>query len=132
VALTLTLIVMLNTSWLVTVLAVIVLPIFPDTARQGSPLLAALRREAADHNSAMSTQMTERFSAPGATLVKLFGRPDEEAEEFRVRAAVFETSGPDRDAAVRLLCTGLVSILALSALVCRLGGFLASGPAEYR
>ena len=46
-----------------------------------------LEREAAEHNAAMTSQMTERFSAPGATLVKLFGRPDEEAEEFGARAA---------------------------------------------
>ena len=44
--------------------------------------LAHLEREAADHNSAMTTQMTERFSAPGATLVKLFGRPAREEAEF--------------------------------------------------
>ncbi len=37
--------------------------------------------------------MTERFSAPGATLVKLFGRPDEEAEEFGRRAARVSTIG---------------------------------------
>jgi len=29
---------------------------------------------------------TERFSAPGATLVKLFGNPDTESREFEVRA----------------------------------------------
>lgn len=51
-----------------------------------SSRLAALTREAADHNSAMTTQMTERFSAPGATLVKLFGRPSDEAAEFERRA----------------------------------------------
>jgi ATP-binding cassette subfamily B protein len=31
--------------------------------------------------------MTERFSAPGATLVKLFGRPSDETREFVARAA---------------------------------------------
>ena len=70
VALILTLIVMLSMSWLVTVLAVIMLPIFLIPARRMGSRLAALRREAADHNSAMSTQRTERFSAPGATLGK--------------------------------------------------------------
>src|SRR3712207_7296084 len=43
--------------------------------------LARLEREAANHNATMSTQMTERFSAPGATLVKLFGRPAHERSE---------------------------------------------------
>ncbi|WP_280209310.1 hypothetical protein, partial [Nocardia cyriacigeorgica] len=44
-------------------------------ARRMGDRLADIQREAAGLNSAMSTQMTERFSAPGATLVKLFGRP---------------------------------------------------------
>ena len=35
----------------------------------------------------MGNQMTERFSAPGATLVKLFGRPADETGEFVARAA---------------------------------------------
>ena len=48
--------------------------------------LARLEREAANLNSAMSTQMTERFSAPGATLVKLFGRPARESAEFAASA----------------------------------------------
>ena len=103
VALALTLVVMLSTSWLVTVLAVILLPIFLIPARRMGSRLAALRREAADHNAAMGTQMTERFSAPGATLVKLFGRPDEESEEFaaprRPRPRHRRAHG---DAAVRL------------------------------
>ncbi|MCJ1698408.1 ABC transporter ATP-binding protein/permease [Rathayibacter festucae] len=128
VALVLTLIVMLSTSWLVTVLAVIMLPIFLIPARRMGSRLAALRREAADHNSAMSTQMTERFSAPGATLVKLFGRPDEEAEEFRVRAARVRDIGV-RTAMLQLVfvtALTLVSALAL-ALVYGLGGVLALG-----
>jgi len=90
--------------------------------------LAALRREAADHNAAMSTQMTERFSAPGATLVKLFGRPDEEAEEFRVRAARVRDIGV-RSALLQFVfvtALTLVSALAL-ALVYGVGGSLALG-----
>ena len=134
VALVLTLIVMLSTSWLVTVLAVIMLPIFLVPARRMGSRLAALRREAADHNSAMSTQMTERFSAPGATLVKLFGRPDEEAEEFRVRAARVRDIGV-RTAMLQFVfftALTLVSALAL-ALVYGLGGFLAlAGQLEHR
>ena len=95
IALALTLVVMLGLSWQVTVLALVLLPIFvhpgpPDRAPAGR-----LRREAADHNAAMGTQMTERFSAPGATLVKLFGRPDDEAAEFAARA------GRVRDIGVR-------------------------------
>src|SRR5690606_21201470 len=77
-------------------------------------------------NATMSTQMTERFSAPGATLVKLFGRPARESAEFAARA------GRVRDIGVRTAMTQsafvtaltLVSSLAL-ALVYGLGGFYA-------
>ncbi|MDF9278511.1 ABC transporter ATP-binding protein [Arthrobacter sp. EH-1B-1] len=130
VALILTLIVMLSTSVLVTVLAVIMLPIFLLPARRMGSRLASLRREAADYNSTMSTQMTERFSAPGATLVKLFGRPDEESEEFRVRAARVRDIGV-RTAMLQFVFFSalmLVSALAL-ALVYGLGGSLALGGA---
>ncbi|OFI39182.1 ABC transporter [Arthrobacter sp. SW1] len=126
VALALTLAVMLNTSWLVTVLAMVLLPVFLIPARRMGSKLADLRREAASHNAAMGTQMTERFSAPGATLVKLFGRPDDESAEFALRA------GRVRDIGVRtamlqftfITALTLVSALAL-ALVYGLGGWLA-------
>jgi len=126
VALVLTLSVMLSTSWLVTVLAVVMLPIFLVPARRMGSRLAALRREAADHNSAMSTQMTERFSAPGATLVKLFGRPDEESAEFRVRAARVRDIGVRTALLQFVFVTALTLVSALAlALVYGLGGALA-------
>jgi ATP-binding cassette subfamily C protein len=117
---------MLGTSWQVTVLAMLLLPVFLIPARRMGSKLADLRREAAEHNAAMGTQMTERFSAPGATLVKLFGRPDEESREFAVRA------GRVRDIGVRtamlqftfVTALTLVSALAL-ALVYGLGGWFA-------
>ncbi|MEQ3552054.1 ABC transporter ATP-binding protein [Pseudonocardia nematodicida] len=86
VTLLLTLGVMLALSWQVTLLAAVLLPAFLIPARLMGRRLAALEREAADHNAAMSTRMTERFSAPGATLIKLFGRPSQESAEFADRA----------------------------------------------
>ena len=62
VALVLTLIVMLNTSWQVTILAMLLLPVFLIPARRMGGKLAALRREAANHNASMGTQMTDRKS----------------------------------------------------------------------
>ncbi|WP_278256069.1 ABC transporter transmembrane domain-containing protein [Nocardioides convexus] len=70
VTLTLTLVVMLGISWQVTLLALVLLPVFVVPARRMGRRLAGIQREAADHNAAMGNQMTERFSAPGATLVK--------------------------------------------------------------
>ncbi|MBP3045068.1 ABC transporter ATP-binding protein/permease [Arthrobacter jiangjiafuii] len=126
VALVLTLIVMLNTSWLVTVLAMLLLPVFLIPARRMGGKLAALRREAANHNASMGTQMTERFSAPGATLVKLFGRPEQESGEFAVRAARVRDIGVKMAMMQAVFVTALTLVSALAlALVYGLGGYLA-------
>ena len=83
IALVLTAAVMLSLSWQITVLALVLLPIFVIPARRVGAKVGALEREATEHNAAMTSQMTERFSAPGATLVKLFGRPADEARRVR-------------------------------------------------
>ena len=83
VTLVLTLIVMIGISWQITLLSLLLLPVFVLPARRMGTKLARLEREAANLNSSMSTQMTERFSAPGATLVKLFGRPAQESDGVR-------------------------------------------------
>lgn len=126
VSLALTVGVMVAISWQVTVLSVLLLPIFLVPARLIAGRLARLQFEAADLNAAMSTRMTERFSAGGATLVKLFGSPKRESEEFAERA------GRVRDIGVRtamlqvtfLAALTLVSALAL-ALVYGVGGLQA-------
>jgi ATP-binding cassette subfamily B protein len=126
VTLTLTLVVMMGLSWQVTVLALVLLPVFVIPARRIGRRLAQLQREAAAHDAAMGTQMTERFSAPGATLIKLFGRPNDETREFVARAARVRDIGV-RTAMVQWIFVSaltLVSALAL-ALVYGLGGYLA-------
>ncbi|NUS62377.1 MAG: ABC transporter ATP-binding protein [Saccharothrix sp.] len=126
VTLALTLAVMISLSWQITLLALVLLPVFVVPARRMGTRLARLEREAANHNATMSTQMTERFSAPGATLVKLFGRPAHESEEFATRARRVRDIGV-RTAMVQtvfLTALTLVSALAL-AVVYGLGGFYA-------
>jgi ABC-type multidrug transport system fused ATPase/permease subunit len=126
VMLALTFAVMVGISWKITLFALLLLPVFVLPARRMGGRLARLEREAADHNSAMSTRMTERFSAPGATLVKLYGRPAEESAEFAARARRVRDFGV-RTAMVQwvfVTALTLVSALAL-ALVYGLGGFYA-------
>ncbi len=126
IQLALTLVVMLTLSWQVTVLALVLLPIFVLPARRMGVRLADLRREASTHNAAMTTQMTERFSAPGATLVKLFGRPEAEAAEFGYRATRVRDIGVRSAMATRVFLTALTLVSALAqALVYGLGGWLA-------
>ncbi len=126
IGLVLTLAVMVGLSWQITLLALVLLPVFVVPARRMGSRLANLEREGADHNAAMTTQMTERFSAPGATLVKLFGRPAREEAEFGARAQRVAEIGVRSAMAewVFLTALGLVSALAL-ALVYGLGGYMA-------
>ncbi|MEU8892738.1 ABC transporter ATP-binding protein [Streptomyces sp. NPDC048442] len=126
VTLLLTLAVMLSISWQITLLALVLLPVFVVPARRMGSRMARLQREAAGHNATMGTQMTERFSAPGATLIKLFGRPSDESREFAARARRVRDIGV-RTAMVQstfITALTLVSALAL-ALVYGLGGFYA-------
>lgn len=126
VGLVLTLVVMLGISWQITVLSLVLLPIFVLPARRTGRRLAALEREAAEHNAAMNTQMTERFSAPGATLVKLYGRPDAESAEFAARARRVRDIGVRTAMAQWVFLTALVSVSGVAiALVYGLGGFYA-------
>ncbi len=126
IALALTLAVMLGLSWQVTVLALLLLPVFVLPARRMGNRLAAMEREAAGHNSAMTSQMTERFSAPGATLVKLYGRPAEEAAEFGQRATRVRDIGVHTAVVQWVFITALTLVSALAlALVYGLGGYFA-------
>ncbi|WP_345668126.1 ABC transporter ATP-binding protein [Streptomyces similanensis] len=126
VTLLLTLAVMLTLSWQITLLALALLPVFVLPARRMGARMARMQREAATLNAAMGTRMTERFSAPGATLVKLFGRPEEESAQFAARAGRVRDIGVRTATAQSVFLTALtlVSSLAL-ALVYGLGGFLA-------
>ncbi|WP_306357275.1 MULTISPECIES: ABC transporter ATP-binding protein [unclassified Nocardia] len=126
VTLALTLAVMLRLSWQITLLALLLLPVFVLPARAMGRRLAGIQREAAGLNAAMSTQMTERFSAPGATLVKLFGRPTQESSEFALRAGRVRDIGIRTAMLQTVFITALTLVSALAiALVYGLGGFYA-------
>ncbi|MFJ8821281.1 ABC transporter ATP-binding protein [Streptomyces sp. NPDC102467] len=126
VTLLLTLAVMLTLSWQITVLSLVLLPVFVLPARRMGTRMAKLQREAATHNAAMGTRMTERFSAPGATLVKLFGRPEDESAEFAARARRVRDIGVRTAMAQSAFITALTLVSALAlALVYGLGGYFA-------
>jgi ABC-type multidrug transport system fused ATPase/permease subunit len=128
VTLTLTLVVMLSISWQITLLSLLLVPLFIVPARRIGRTMARLSRESAINNATMNTQMTERFSAPGATLVKLFGSPSRESREFATRADRVRDIGV-RTAMLQstfMNSLTLMSALAL-ALVYGLGGVLAIG-----
>ncbi|WP_251072031.1 ABC transporter ATP-binding protein [Streptomyces sp. ISL-43] len=126
VTLLLTLTVMLGISWQITLLALVLLPVFVLPARRMGARMAGMQREASALNASMGTQMTERFSAPGATLVKLFGRPADESAEFAARAARVRDIGIRTAMAQSAFITALTLVSALAlALVYGLGGHYA-------
>ncbi|WP_222936823.1 ABC transporter ATP-binding protein [Streptomonospora sp. PA3] len=132
VTLVLTLAAMLALSWQITLVSLLLLPMFVIPARRMGGRLARLEREAADHNAAMGTRMTERFSAGGAVLVKLFGRPEQESAEFRIRAQRVRDIGVRTAMLQTTFMTALTLVSALAlAFVYGIGGFLAlSGTLE--
>ncbi|AIJ24146.1 lipid A export permease/ATP-binding protein MsbA [Amycolatopsis methanolica 239] len=126
IQLVLSLAVMVTLSWQVTLLALVLLPVFVLPARRIGRRMADLQRESAQLNAGMTTQMTERFSAPGATLVKLFGRPKREVEDFGARAGRVRDIGVRTAMLTRWFMTSLTLVSALAtALVYGLGGWLA-------
>lgn len=84
---------MLTLSWQLTIGAVVLLPLFLIPARLMGRRLAALSHEQMTLNADMGASMTERFNVAGALLVKLFGRPEREAEQYAQRAAAVRDIG---------------------------------------
>jgi ATP-binding cassette, subfamily B, bacterial len=124
-SLTLVLIVMISLSWQVTLVALALIPLFILPARFVGRRLQRLTRESMQLDAAMGSTMTERFNVAGAMLVKLFGRPREEADVFSNRA------GRVRDIGVQTAMYGSTLFIALTllaslatAVVYGLGGIL--------
>ncbi len=107
VVLTTTLIAMVALEWRLTLLSLVVLPLFIIPAKRVGRRLQAISRANMEYNAQMNTQMSERFNVSGALLVKLFGRHDREIAMFAKRA-----SGV-RDTGVRSAMYGRVFFVAL-------------------
>lgn len=78
-----TLIVMLAIEWRLTLLALIVVPLFLLPARRFGKVLRDVRRQAMNYNADMSVIVGETLSISGALLSKTFGRQPEEREKYR-------------------------------------------------
>lgn len=118
--------VMFSLSWQVTVLSLILLPIFVLPARAFGRKLQTLTRESYGLNASMTTTMTERFNVSGALLVSLFGRPAEESRSFSERAGRVRDIGVTTAMYGRTFIASLTLVAALAqALTYGLGGTLA-------
>jgi ATP-binding cassette, subfamily B, bacterial len=116
---------MILLSWQVTLVALVLIPLFIFPARIVGRKLQRLTRESMQLDAAMGSTMTERFNVAGAMLVKLFGKPGDEIGTFSDRA------GRVRDIGVTTAMYGSTLIVALTllaslatAVVYGLGGVL--------
>jgi ATP-binding cassette subfamily B protein len=121
-----TLAAMVILEWRLTLLALLLTPVFVLPYRRIGAIQQSITRESMDLNAKMNTTMTERFNVSGALLVKLFGRGRDETELFASRAERV------RDIGIRsaVFTRGFMTMLSLlgaigTALVYGLGGLFA-------
>src|ERR1700723_3053592 len=104
------LVTMFYLSWEISLVAVVLIPLFLLPARRVGRRLQRLTRESMQLDAAMGSTMTERFNVAGAMLVKLFGKPQKESDVFAGRA------GRGRDIGVIQSMYGSVFFISLSLL----------------
>ncbi|MDO9129869.1 MAG: ABC transporter ATP-binding protein [Anaerolineales bacterium] len=116
--------VMLTLQWKLTLVSVLILPLFILVARRLGNVLRDIARQAMELNAQMNAHMNETLNIGGALLVKLFGRALEEETRFRQRAAGVRDMGIRRAVvgSTFFVIMGLVSAVG-TALVYGLGGY---------
>ena len=117
--------VMLSFDWRLTILAVLILPLFILAARRLGNRLRDIARSQMDANAQMNATMNETLNISGALLVKLFGRRDTEVDRFRGRAVTVRDLGIERAyvGSAFFVIIGLISAIG-TALVYGVGGYL--------
>lgn len=117
---------MLTLSWQLTLAALALVPFFIVPAKLMGRRLAGLSSEQMNLNADLGTQMTERFNVAGALLVKIFGQPAREIEQYDLRAARVRDIGV-RIAVNRALFFVMLTALAslATAMVYGVGGLMA-------
>jgi len=113
-------------SWQITVLSLLLLPIFLLPTRWVGRKLQGLTRDSFGVNAEMSTTMTERFNVAGALLVILYGNFEKEKRDFSSRARRVADIGISIALLQRFFFIMLTSIAAVAtALAYGVGGNLA-------
>ncbi len=120
-----TLAIMLSLNWQLTILALIIFPLFILPSRRVGRILRDIVNQQLDLNMQMNAMMSETLNVSGALLVKLFGRQRDETEKFGERANRVRDIGVRQAMVGRwfFLSLGLVSALG-TAMVWWAGGYL--------
>ena len=117
---------MLILSWQITVVSLLLLPVFLLPTKWVGKRIQALTRDAFNLNATMSSTMTERFNVSGALLVSLYGKPAKEESFFRTRARKVADIGIQTAMLNRIFFVGITSVAAVAtAFAYGIGGHLA-------
>ena len=118
--------VMLSLEWRLTIVSVLILPLFFLAARRLADTLREIARQGMDANARMNAMMNETLNIGGALLVKLFGRANTETARFKERATSVRDIGVQRAVMGMwfFMIIGLLSAVG-TALVYGMGGFFA-------
>ncbi|NPV77554.1 MAG: ABC transporter ATP-binding protein [Anaerolineae bacterium] len=118
--------VMLTLEWRLTLISVIVLPLFIYATRRLGERLRDIARKQMEANAQMNAMMSETLNIGGALLVKLFGRKQLEVNRFGERASQVRSLGIQRamTGSIFFAIIGLLSAVG-TALVYGLGGYYA-------
>jgi len=117
---------MLFLSWQITVVSLVLLPVFLIPTKWVGRKLQTLTRESFTLNAAMSSTMTERFNVSGAMLVALYGQAQAENDFFRSRARKVADIGISMAMLNRIFFIALTSVAAVAtAFAYGIGGHLA-------
>jgi ATP-binding cassette subfamily B protein len=117
ISVTLVLVVMFFLSWQITLVSLVILPIFVVPAKRVGRRLSAITRESYGINAEMNNTMNERFNVSGALLVKLFGRPQEERDAFTSKAGRVRDIGVTQAMYARFFIAALSLTAALATAV---------------
>ena len=117
---------MLALEWRLTLLTLVILPLFIIPAKRMGPKLQRLTRESMQLNASMNNTIAERFNVGGALVVKLFGKHSRESETFSDRAGRVRDIGVQTAMYSRILFAALGLVAAIgTAIVYFVGGNLA-------
>ncbi len=126
VSLTLVIAAMLFLSWQITIISLLLLPIFLIPTKWIGRRLANLTRSIFEVNAQMSSMMTERFNVSGAMLVTLYGQPVQEREKFSTKARKVADIGISNALLNRIFFVALTGVAAVAtAIAYGVGGHLA-------
>ncbi len=116
--------VMLSLQWRLTIISVMILPLFILAARLLGTRLRDMARRQMEANAQMNAMMNETLNIGGALLVKLFGRRQLEIDRFAERAVQVRDLGVKRTliGSIFMAIIGLISGVG-TALVYGLGGY---------